>query len=234
MQLCSKALLVGGLAACSALAYAEEEAASPFSANVTLATDYTFRGISQTDENFAIQGGFDFKHPSGFWAGTWASNVDFGSDANIEVDLYAGFSKALPNGLGFDVAYYHYNYPNANTGIDYNEVMVGGSYKIFNVKAWYSDDYAGGTDESWYVEGNANLSLPMEVGLGLHVGYQEIGDNELFGTPDYTDWKVSVSKTVAGFGLAVSYVDTDIDEEDCLGGLQWCDPRVVFSISKTM
>jgi uncharacterized protein (TIGR02001 family) len=236
MKPCSRALLASSLAACSALASAQEEAPSPFSANVTLATDYIFRGISQTDENFAIQGGFDYKHPVGFWAGIWASNVDFNVDENIEIDLYAGFSKVLQNGLGFDAAVYRYTYPNSHPDgfdYDYTEVMVGGSYKWLNIKYWYSYDYFAESGNSGYIEGNMDVPLPMDFGLGLHVGYQYIDDNDRFGTPDYTDWKVSLSKEVAGIGLTLSYVDTNLDEDECFGSTTLCDSRAGFSISKS-
>lgn len=62
------------------------------SANVALTTDYIFRGFSQTEEGPAIQGGFDVTYKM-FYAGVWASNLDFGGDdfnndiANIEIDV---------------------------------------------------------------------------------------------------------------------------------------------------
>ena len=52
-------------------------AAADITGNVGLTTDYVFRGISQTDEKPAIQGGLDYAHSSGAYAGVWASNVDF-------------------------------------------------------------------------------------------------------------------------------------------------------------
>ena len=71
----------------SVSAAAEDE--FTISGNVTLATDYVFRGQSQTDEEAAIQGGFDMEF-GGFYLGTWASNVDFGTDAQAEIDYYGG------------------------------------------------------------------------------------------------------------------------------------------------
>jgi uncharacterized protein (TIGR02001 family) len=117
---------------------------------------------------------------------------------------------------------------------DYTELMIGGNYKWLNMKYWYSNDFFSESGNSGYVEGNINVPLPREFGLGFHVGYQSIDDNEQFGTPDYVDWKVSLSKTLAGFGLALNYVDTDIDDDDCFGGTSLCNSRLVFSISKTM
>ena len=75
-----------------------------WSGNVAITSDYVWRGISQTDEDPAIQGGFDYANGM-FYAGTWASNVDFGddSDTNIEVDFYGGLAGALESGVTWDV-----------------------------------------------------------------------------------------------------------------------------------
>jgi uncharacterized protein (TIGR02001 family) len=76
-----------------------------FGASVTLTTDYVFRGVSQTDENPAIQGSFDYKHPVSAYLGVWASNVDESiSKGNIEIDYYAGFTRELFKGFSFDVS----------------------------------------------------------------------------------------------------------------------------------
>ena len=105
-----KTLIAATMLASTSVAQAE------ISANVALATDYVFRGVSQTDNQFAIQGGFDWAHDSGFYLGTWASNVDsnfFGgaTDPQIELDLYGGFANEFGNGFGYDLGYLRYQYP---------------------------------------------------------------------------------------------------------------------------
>ena len=73
-------------------------AESTYTANVMLASDYVFRGISQTNERGAIQGGFDAALSNGIYAGVWASNVNFGTGADgtsTEVDYYGGYSGTL-------------------------------------------------------------------------------------------------------------------------------------------
>ena len=81
------------------------------SSNVSLTTDYVFRGVSQTLEEPAIQGGFDYSNSSGFYAGFWGSNVDFGTDAQVELDGYLGFTREQQNGFSWDVGLIHYDYP---------------------------------------------------------------------------------------------------------------------------
>jgi uncharacterized protein (TIGR02001 family) len=249
MKSCSRAILASGLAICASLAYADSAPPpppppSPFSANVALTTDYVFRGISQTDSSPAIQGGFDFKHGSGLYLGTWGSNVNFNEDtsdgkgrrATMELDLYGGFSKEIVKDLSFDVGLYGYLYPRAGSARDdnYYEAYGGLTYKMFGIKNWYSPDFFGATGNADYLEGNLNFTLPYDVGLGLHLGYQWIEDNAKAGVPDYTDWKVSLSKTLGGFGFALSYVDTNINQSECAGGQTICGARAVFAISKSM
>ena len=85
----------------SSSVFAEEHPPVEFSANVGYFTDYIYRGGSQTADGPAIQGGFDLGHESGFYLGTWASNVDFGNSAEVEIDFYGGFGGELPNGEKF-------------------------------------------------------------------------------------------------------------------------------------
>ena len=85
----------------------------PFTANVGLVSDYAYRGWSQTDERPALQGGFDYAHDSGLYAGVWGSNVSWLSDANtdvsnsLELDLYGGY-KGTVGAIGYDVGLLQY------------------------------------------------------------------------------------------------------------------------------
>ncbi|HIL91457.1 MAG TPA: hypothetical protein EYG50_01690, partial [Cycloclasticus sp.] len=96
---------IAGLLVASGAASALE-----LSGNVALTTDYVWRGVSQTDGAPAIQGGFDADLGNGLYAGVWASNVDFGSDASSEVDVYAGWAGQVA-GFDLDVGVLHYAYP---------------------------------------------------------------------------------------------------------------------------
>ena len=83
----SRIAMAGGLLAVAGSAYAD------FSVTPTLTSDYDFRGVTQTLEDPAIQLGLNYNHESGFYAGLWGSNVDFGpGKPNIEIDAFAGFA----------------------------------------------------------------------------------------------------------------------------------------------
>jgi len=187
------------------------------SANVTLATDYVWRGVSQTDENPAIQGGLDYSADNGFYIGTWGSNVDFGSVENLELDIYAGWATEFESGLGLDIGFIQYLYFDDAGDVDFNEIYAGLSYADFSGKLSYDID-----NESTYIEVAYDVALPNDFGLGLHVGNYSFD-----GGGDYTDYSVSFSKSYAGLDYGLAYYDTDIDNVDIADG------RVVFSVSKS-
>jgi uncharacterized protein (TIGR02001 family) len=205
----------------------------PISANVGLSSDYTFRGISQTDENVAIQGGFDYTHSSGFYLGVFGSNVDFNDpDASIEIDGYGGFKHSFLDHYGIDAGVIHYAYPNANDAYSYNEYYMGGNYRNFSLKAYYSDDFFANSGEAVYIDSKGDFSLPYHFMLGLHYGYQWIENNAKFGTPDYADWRIGINREFIGVNVGVAYVDTNLDKNECFSGSSLCSSRAVVSISK--
>jgi uncharacterized protein (TIGR02001 family) len=208
------------------------------SANVALTTDYKFRGISQSDESAALQGGFDVNHESGFYVGTWASSVDFdsndGYDGSLELDIYAGFGGSINDDWSYDVGGLYYAYPgdNGDDG-DFFEVYGSVSWKDATVGVNYSDDYYAGTDKATYVYAEYSYGLPWELSLDLHVGYQMLEEGEGFLSSDedaYTDYSVSVSRDFAGYNIAVAYMGTDLDDDD-LFGTDWGDGAVIGTLS---
>src|SRR5256714_11871764 len=85
--------------------------------NITLASEYRFRGIDQTFGKPAIQGGFDYSHASGIYLGNWNSNVSQGAGypgGNIEMDFYGGYKRAFGD-FGLDVGAIYYYYPGTHS-----------------------------------------------------------------------------------------------------------------------
>ena len=229
------------------------------SANVTLTTDYKFRGISQNDTSPAIQGGFDIAFENGLYIGTWASMVDFqdpdSSDADMELDYYVGYGGNFSEDVSYDVGYLYYDYPSSNstefdlTGqrdLDYQEVYASVSFSDATLGFAYSDDYWLETGEFYYVYGDYSLSLPHEFSLGFHYGFNsfEFDSNDsnpkdaeqafLSGGEDsYSDYSITLSKSFSGLDFSLSWIDTDLDKDECFG-TDWCDSSVVFAISKSL
>ncbi|MFH0934882.1 MAG: TorF family putative porin, partial [Pseudomonadota bacterium] len=131
-----KNLLVAALASAFAMPAMAEDLT--FSSNVTLTSNYLYRGISQTGNKAAIQGGFDLAHASGVYAGAWASSISWLSDAGTgianagtEIDTYVGYAGAAGD-IGYDVGFLRYNYPGdygGNLSADTNELYGKVSYK---------------------------------------------------------------------------------------------------------
>lgn len=190
--------------------------------NVAAYTDYRFRGIAQTNFNPALQGGVDFSHKSGFYAGAFASNVSWVKDFNgaskgsYEIDLFGGYKGSIAAGVGFDVGIITYQYPGNNSGkvgtkgaglfsnASTNEWYAGVSYSVATLKYSRSfGDFLGNlkSSGSQYLDLSANFDLGNGLTLTPHIGYQTIPNQG--GAGDYTDYALTIAKDF-GNGLVVS------------------------------
>ena len=136
------------------------------SANVSFASDYVWRGMTQSDGP-AIQGGFDFEAESGFYAGIWGSNVNFNDGAGSELDYYFGYGFSVGD-LGIDIGYVAFDYPKNQTGLDFEEIVLGFSLGNFGLThAMGQDDFTDYTEISYGMG-------PVSVAYGT---YDEMSDN---------------------------------------------------------
>jgi uncharacterized protein (TIGR02001 family) len=218
------------------------QAAPEISGNVALTTDYRFRGISQSDESPAIQGGFDIAWDTGIYVGTWASSVDFdtnavGFDGSLELDYYAGWASDLDDNVGVDVGYMYYSYPGDNgPDGDYQELYLKVNLWGGSVGAVYSDDYYGDTGEFYYLSGAYSFALGEMFSLDLHAGYGDVEKDGGFFSSDtdsYFDYSAGISASWLALDWSVAYIGTDLDKDDVFG-TDWAEDTVVFTISKSM
>lgn len=209
------------VAAGALLAVASAANAGSFSVTPTIASDYDFRGISQTDEDPAFQLGATYNFDNGFYVGAWGSNVDFGAgDPDVEIDYFAGYAAELSNGVGYDVGVNYYSYPGANGTLGTYEVYAGLSKDWISGKLWANWDMPG---TGFYSEVNAAYPLPQDFSFDVHVGYS-------FG--DYTkgvDYSVGVSKAFGNISLSVKYVNSND-----VGPAAYGRNAIVGSISTTL
>lgn len=215
------AALAGVVTVTAAPASAADE--SPFSANVSIVSDYKFRGLSQANAEPALQGGFDYAHPGGFYFGTWASSISWLSDgqpdvsSSLEWDFYGGYAGTAGE-FGYDAGllYYYYpgSYPAGFNNPDTLEAYIKGSWKFLSLKYSHSlTDLFGANDSknSRYLDLGARFALAGGYTLGAHVGHQKI--TGMPGPCDqYVDYSAGVSKTFSGFDFGLNYVDTDYDD----------------------
>lgn len=191
-------------------------AAAELSANAAITSNYIWRGITQTYDQAAGQGGIDYGHDSGLYAGTWVSNVAFGddnTDNGYEMDVYAGFAGEAGK-LGYDVGVITYQYP-VTPEFNFTEVYVSGTASIVTIGLNYTVDAASGNDGGVFDSGDmyVNGSLDFTAGksdVSLYAGsYMFDNDGGTAGEVDYTHFGANIGKD--GFTFAV-------DKNDIEGG----------------
>ena len=202
-----------------------EMARAGVSGSVALTSDYIFRGVSQTNQEPALQAGLEYAADSGFYVGTWGSNINWLSDlsttqapisSSLELDGYAGYRGKFGDSGGFDVGalYYWYpgDYPSGFNSADTTELYFGISAGVFSAKYSYAlTDLFGyaDSDGSGYLDAAVNWEFVPTWTLNLHGGKQWIENNEDF---EYTDWKLGVTRSFdGGFAVAIAYTDTDTE-----------------------
>ncbi|MBP1629010.1 MAG: exported protein [Holophagaceae bacterium] len=214
-------LLVGTLSAMGAIAFAEDaKPASPhtITGNFSLTSNYVFRGLTQSDKKPAIQGGYDYSHACGFYAGVWASSEQWVSDGgygknSLETDFYLGYKYSPVKDLTLDLGAIEYYYPGRyeadSTKPHTTEAYLGVSYKWASFKFSHSltSDFFGSTDAKGvnYYDFTATPSLPYGLTLALHAGRQDF-KKDYSSFASYNDYKVGISKEVVpSYTLALAY-----------------------------
>lgn len=211
-------------------ALAQRKTPWSLSGNLTLTTDYRFRGVSQTDEKAAVQGGFDLTHDSGFYTGIWASNVNFGpgSDASTEMDYFAGYVFNMSESMNLDLGVVYFDYQ-GDSEADYIEYVAKLGLSDLSLTFVYSDEYFGdGLASAYVVSADYSYGLAQDWSLDLHLGLTDSDDPDFAeaGDSSYIDYSVGVTRGFSAFDLSLTWVGTDIDDCDS------CDDTLVFSISK--
>jgi uncharacterized protein (TIGR02001 family) len=184
--------------------------------NVAAFSNYLFRGITQTGDEAAVQGGLDYAHASGAYAGVWASNTAFDS---YETDLYAGFAGKVGE-VAYDVGYIFYGYRDA-TKANFSEVYAGVTLSGLGLKLYYSPEFGASEDEAFYVTANYPFALSDTLSLTPQIGYSfgdgvETGITLTEGEDTYLDYSLTLSKTLEG-GYTFSAAVAANSEDDILG-----------------
>jgi uncharacterized protein (TIGR02001 family) len=230
-KLALAALALSGISGAAFAQAAAPAAPAPdysLSANVGVVSDYRFRGIAQTSKKPAIQGGLDFSHASGFYAGTFLSTVKWVKDFNgatkggYEWDLYGGFKKEVFDGLTLDIGLIRYGYPGNNSGdagtpgfglvgnADTNEWYVGAGYKMFTLK--YNRTMGNllgilNSSGSGYLDLSAGFDLGNGFTVTPHIGHQTVKN---WSVASYTDYSLTAAKDFGnGFAASIAYVGSN-------------------------
>ncbi|MEP7312837.1 MAG: TorF family putative porin [Pseudomonadota bacterium] len=224
----SRVYLAGALLAAAGAANAG------VSVTPTVVSDYDFRGISQTAEDPAFQLGLNYAHDSGFYAGLWGSNVDFGlSDPDIELDAFVGFAGGdATESFGYDLGAIYYTYVSASD-LNFVELYAGISKGWFAGKFWFSPDFGNVGETAYYVEGNGTFPIG-ESGFSFvaHAGYSGGDYWDTFYGDGYFDWSAGFTKSFGNFAVALKFIDgSDLPSS---GPVFSTDSKVFASISTTL
>ncbi|HUP07607.1 MAG TPA: TorF family putative porin [Caldimonas sp.] len=236
-----------------------EAPASPLSFNIGVVSDYRFRGISQTRFDPALQGGIDYAIPNtGFYIGTWMSNIKWIKDAGeiagvdtgsapVEWDFYGGYKgEIVKDTLSYDVGLLQYYYPNQhldripNTySPDTLEIYGALTYGPATVKYSHSLTRLFGTADSknsGYLEAAATFDVGGGFSVTPHIGYQHVAHNSNL---TYTDYSLTGSHDWFGLSFSLAYIGTST--KDINGTPAYLSPdnknlgrsSLVFGVKKT-
>jgi uncharacterized protein (TIGR02001 family) len=231
--------LAAALLALPMLASAQDEAVpealeeeSIFSWNAALTSDYVFRGVSQTDEEPALQLGADLNFDSGFYVGAWASNVDFGDGSpDIEIDTYVGWNTDLSSTWNLDVQLNRYNYIGEDDDFgdgDYNELITTVSWdETISFTYGYTNDVYALDETGQYFGVAGSWDMGNGVGIDLSVGKSTF--DSATGIEDYMDWSVGLNRDFGPVNAAIGYYDTDSEGDFNFGDA--ADDRIVLTFS---
>ena len=217
-----KLLVLGALVAASAAPALAQEVS--VSGNVTLTTDYHWRNVTQSNQDLAIQGGFDVDFGTGFYLGTWASSVDFApgpdtDDTNVEIDFYGGYAFSA-GGVDLDFGGIYYVYPDSEASdLNFFELYAA-------VGKEFDSGFGIGGSLNWDPDNEtvyADVSGAFAVSdmFSVDAGYGTYLD----GFGEYAGWNLGGTLSVAGVDLDLRYYDNDFAGDN---------DNVVFSVSKSM
>jgi uncharacterized protein (TIGR02001 family) len=198
--------LVTGLLALSGVSQAQ------FSSTWTAVSDYDFRGWSQSAKDPALQASADYAFgESGFAIGAWASNVDFSNpgspvDADIELDLYGGYTGKVNDTFSWTAGFVDYTYPSSDDAQDFIEIYAGLTAGNFGFKQWYADEYFGGEFSALYSEANYTQPIGEKFSLVFHAGYAW---GDFWEDVELMDYAVQGNYTAGNFTLFAKFTGTD-------------------------
>ena len=221
----------------SGLAWAEADSPHSISANIGVVSNYMWRGVTQTLDDPAVQGGLDYAHVSGFYLGTWASNIDWGGeDPNYELDFYGGYGGAVNEAFSYDLKLAYYAYPDGRDS-DFAEVSASGTFYGFTLGLAYtlSGENDGGLfddDDLYYYASFDYDALPYGLAFNLRAGYYDFRHDTVLlnngwesESADYWHYGASLSKDAGDFGTFSLNWDQNDGDPDSPGGYD-NDPKI--------
>lgn len=232
----------------AAAARAEDPPAPPFTANISLTTNYKYRGQDQGSAPSktlrpAVQGGFDWSQ-NGFYIGNWNSSIGWLSGASLEIDLYGGYRGEIAKDVTYDVGILRYQYNGgaiANTTELYGAVGFGpATLKYSHTVSKDYFGYGGGTysgRNTGYLDLSANFPVVENLTLNTHVGYTRYASDlrNSVGVPNYYDYKLGVTYDLSkalGSGVSIAGAAVGASKKGYYGDIN--KARFIATLTKTL
>ncbi len=190
------------------------------SGNMAIASNYIWRGQTQTGNEEAIQGGLDLAHESGLYLGTWGSNLSSGT----EFDYYGGYATELA-GVGFDLGVIAYRYPQSSSS-NFEESYLGISKTLGPIDTGVTF-YSGhdSSPDAWELTFGAEIA-----GFGVSTGYTDYDSTSSTNYGETVSFGVSREVLSESWPVELGLVYTDFDSD---GGSSSDEDDLTFTIAKS-
>jgi uncharacterized protein (TIGR02001 family) len=190
-----------------------------------ITTNYMFRGISQSNNTPAFQGGLTFANPTGFYLNIWGSNVYFplpnGNTATVEMDIIGGIRNSIGDNFSYDINIDRYNYFKAGS-LNYNELIANATYYFLTAQFAYSNSIYNTGSNGFYYNLSAAFDIPPKYIFNLNnmtisagIGHSSLPRDE--GLRSYNDYNIALTKTIGNYTFAIQWTDTNHNSVDPTG-----------------
>jgi uncharacterized protein (TIGR02001 family) len=202
-----------------------------WSGNITLANDYLFNGISQTQGKMATQAGITWSADNGFYLSSWASNIDYDQQANVELDGYVGFYHAVSKSVSVDIGISQYSYHGSSTSSDLNfpESYLKWQLGSSQLNFWYTWDYFGTGARNFIMMATHHFEISKNFSIAISIDKSRSLDKDkwLFQPQDkdYLHGQISGHYSFQQFDFSIALHGTDLDN---IG-----DTRLLLSVSRS-
>lgn len=199
--------------------------------NITLANDYLFNGISQTQGKMATQAGITWAADNGFYLSSWASNIDYNQQANVEVDGYIGYFHTFSQSVSADFGFSQYTYHGSNSSSDLNFPESYMKWQLNNsqINVWYTWDYFGFGARNFIIMASHTFQVSDQVSIAISLDKSRSLDKDKWvfqpHDKDYIHGQISGHFSFHQFDFSIALHGTDLDD---IG-----ETRLLFSVSRS-
>ncbi|MDJ0711676.1 MAG: TorF family putative porin [Woeseiaceae bacterium] len=212
-------------------------AETEFSAELTATTDYLFRGVSQSMSAAALQGGVYIDNTSGWYLSAWGSSIDFVDSASpddgarFELDLVAGYRRAISDSVGLSLDVNAYLYPSTRPGVDLDYLEWLTSIDVnerHRFTVGFSNDVFNSGADGWYYFASTSFDLPRDLTLDVAAGLYDLDDAY---DASYSHGEVGIAGAVSSVDWRLSYSMTSGDDTE-LFDASTVGSRTVLTLSR--